>query len=961
LLPGSFDMPSEVEFSEYNEENNQVVFKRVGLNNNEVHKIIFQTLIVPASNNDHLDNTAFITSGNDSTFSNRDSRSAASTKIILPNLKISKSVNRRVAEIGDFLTYSVKLTNGSIDDPVVNLKIIDLLPTGFRYRKNSSYWQNTNRADPAINPAGKEQMELVWTVTDTLQPGESRIIRYRVNVGINSGYGESKNQVYAQASTLSGFELQSEIAKAAVVINPGILGNRGVILGKIYYDRNLNGLQDNQEPGAPHVELVTETGIRVTTDLNGKYSIPNVESGIHVLRLNEHSLPELVFPRLDSPDFLGDSLSRLVRVVAGGIAKANFALEEQISFIPGYLSGQVFYDANRNSIFDAEELPLVEAEFTLDDTVQIKTDSSGIYAISGLSIGEHILSINNKSIPDYAFSLFDPDNDKQIDSTNWRMTISSGDSMNFVHGFGQFNVLAVLSAQSRITMKTEMPFGKFHRMVYRPWKMIVRLEFGSGKGALQPEIHNDMILVGKLLAWQSHLSLEIHGHTDNLPVPAGSNFDNNQLLSLYRAENIRNYLINELNIEPERVGAYGFGDTRPLADNFLASGRSENRRVELVFYDSRNLRSENGSTQLQFDMNYSGEVPLTAMQLHQVLPQGFGYITNSALWNNEDLEPIIENDSLAIWSLGDWQQKFESSLGFSMIPVIEKEINDTTTIQTFLGYSDPYGVDQRSDTLTTNIAATLEELSFNMDFENIHFESSSAELLPKSYPSLDKLGEFLPWESNISITIEGFSDNKGTDEFNLFLSEQRAISVRDYLISNFSACSDKIQIRARGANDPVADNSLRSGLALNRRVEIVLNAETGGAALVEFEPLVDTLEARIIYPTNPLEIDSSKTLTELIGDQNVTLNLNLSYPDFGPVDQIHINYHIEGASFTAHNNSRMESIVDTDPQTNSLITEFQFAVPDKDSLTINAVIQFYYLGQSVSPNINKTWEFNIRR
>ena len=69
-----------------------------------------------------------------------------------------------------------------------------------------------------------------------------------------------------------------------------------------------------------------EDGTRVKTDAFGKYSIPNVEEGQHVLRLNERTLPKNKRVLITSFQFLGDSKSRIVLVSPGGMAKVNFAI-----------------------------------------------------------------------------------------------------------------------------------------------------------------------------------------------------------------------------------------------------------------------------------------------------------------------------------------------------------------------------------------------------------------------------------------------------------------------------------------------------------------------------------------------------------------------------------------------------------------------------------------------------------
>ena len=102
-------------------------------------------------------------------------------------------------------------------------------------------------------------------------------------------------------------------------------------------------------------------------------------------------------------------------------------------------------------------------------------------------------------------------------------------------------------------------------------------------------------------------------------------------------------------------------------------------------------------------------------------------------------------------------------------------------------------------------------------FRNIYFEFNKADLKPESYPVLDSLVTFLQEHSNIIVEIQGHTDSKGSDRYNLGLSQRRAESVRNYLIMHGI---DPIRLVAKGygENYPVASNATEQGRALNRRV-----------------------------------------------------------------------------------------------------------------------------------------------
>ncbi|MNW14674.1 Outer membrane porin F precursor [compost metagenome] len=73
-----------------------------------------------------------------------------------------------------------------------------------------------------------------------------------------------------------------------------------------------------------------------------------------------------------------------------------------------------------------------------------------------------------------------------------------------------------------------------------------------------------------------------------------------------------------------------------------------------------------------------------------------------------------------------------------------------------------------------------------------------------------------------SVKVIGHTDSQGSDAYNQALSERRASSVAEYLISQGLAPS-KVTSQGRGESEPIADNETDAGRAQNRRVELHLN------------------------------------------------------------------------------------------------------------------------------------------
>ena len=116
-------------------------------------------------------------------------------------------------------------------------------------------------------------------------------------------------------------------------------------------------------------------------------------------------------------------------------------------------------------------------------------------------------------------------------------------------------------------------------------------------------------------------------------------------------------------------------------------------------------------------------------------------------------------------------------------------------------------------------AETKKRLSEATKF--INFEFNKAVLLPSSYPTLKDLATIMGEYPDYSMSIAGHTDSKGSDDYNLRLSYDRAASARTYMLSQ-NVPAARIESRGYGETKPIADNATAKGQALNRRVEFDL-------------------------------------------------------------------------------------------------------------------------------------------
>jgi OOP family OmpA-OmpF porin len=107
---------------------------------------------------------------------------------------------------------------------------------------------------------------------------------------------------------------------------------------------------------------------------------------------------------------------------------------------------------------------------------------------------------------------------------------------------------------------------------------------------------------------------------------------------------------------------------------------------------------------------------------------------------------------------------------------------------------------------------------FNGIIKGIQFDTNKATIRPSSRTTLDETADVLAKYPSVQVEIIGHTDDRGERESNLELSQNRANSVRDYLVGKGIDAS-RIRTRGAGPDEPVAPNKTKAGRAQNRRIE----------------------------------------------------------------------------------------------------------------------------------------------
>jgi outer membrane protein OmpA-like peptidoglycan-associated protein len=108
-----------------------------------------------------------------------------------------------------------------------------------------------------------------------------------------------------------------------------------------------------------------------------------------------------------------------------------------------------------------------------------------------------------------------------------------------------------------------------------------------------------------------------------------------------------------------------------------------------------------------------------------------------------------------------------------------------------------------------------------LSFDNIYFDSGSANIKPESYYVLDNVVEILNANPNASVQIAGHTDSDGSSSYNQTLSEQRAASVFNYLVQR-GVSPSMLSTIGFGESQPVVPNTSPANKAMNRRIEFIV-------------------------------------------------------------------------------------------------------------------------------------------
>ncbi len=110
--------------------------------------------------------------------------------------------------------------------------------------------------------------------------------------------------------------------------------------------------------------------------------------------------------------------------------------------------------------------------------------------------------------------------------------------------------------------------------------------FESGMAEVLPEAETILNKIALVLEHYDKNIIEVEGHTDNVPMSNTNRYEDNDVLSMYRALSVANFIREATDLNPAYIKSSGRGDFVPVANNTTAEGRARNRRVVIKIYNS---------------------------------------------------------------------------------------------------------------------------------------------------------------------------------------------------------------------------------------------------------------------------------------------------------------------------------------------------------------------------------------
>lgn len=235
------------------------------------------------------------------------------------SLTIQKTAGKAVVGTGEFVPYTLTITNNNAVVPLAGAQVADHIPHGFRYQRGSARLNGAAMTDPAISADAR-----TLTFSLDIAAAASATVRYVLEVTPGARTGTAENTAAATGG------LTSNTARASVVVREDLYRNKAMLIGRVI-DGLCGDEADSNAKGVANARIVLQDGTYVLTDQDGKWHMDNLRTGTHVVQLDLDSLPGdyEVASCGQNTRFAGRMYSQFVNLQGGTLWRADFHVQKK--------------------------------------------------------------------------------------------------------------------------------------------------------------------------------------------------------------------------------------------------------------------------------------------------------------------------------------------------------------------------------------------------------------------------------------------------------------------------------------------------------------------------------------------------------------------------------------------------------------------------------------------------------
>ncbi|HEU4403314.1 MAG TPA: OmpA family protein, partial [Candidatus Polarisedimenticolia bacterium] len=497
-------------------------------------------------------------------------------------LQLSISADVAAARRGDFVLYTITIHNPT-SVPVTNVTLSNTLPVGLSLVPGTLLLDDPPllaSAQPDPTPA----IPLLIPI-GTVGTGQTRTLTYRAVVTTGAVIGSLVNRVLAVDTLLLPLSAMAS-HDLPVIEDPEF--DLGTIIGKVFDDKDGNGVQGIGEKGVGGVMVAMEDGVYAVTNANGMYHIAAVRPGNRLVKINVQTLPP--------NDGLTLPEAQTVTLTPGLLTKVNFGakMKPPLTIHQGRPGTYGVAVAGEKAESEAEVVGNLEDMTAVVNGVQARLPKARV-KMDVMSLERNLRIVNGRLEKPAVFKIAYPA-DRSL--REWTFEIFDS-QMRRIRGFRGSDLktteivwdgkdaagrLAQGGAIYQYQLTIEFNDGSLSKSPLRMFGVnrtnAISFELTGASFETNTAILNGTAgpvlneIVSTLKRYPDE-KVVVRGHTDSTGTPQW-----NAKLSLLRAEAVKAYLV-AAGIDAEHLIVEGVGAADPVATNSTSVGRARNRRVEI--------------------------------------------------------------------------------------------------------------------------------------------------------------------------------------------------------------------------------------------------------------------------------------------------------------------------------------------------------------------------------------------